>query len=94
MIILVLLALLSGGAHAQLKVDLGDGTFYYQLPVKQDVTLERGNENLDGLEHLITGLHKGYPLKRSLVQFEDVPSNIGCKVSMWSTPTPRPRVAL
>lgn len=94
MIILILLARLSGGAHAQRKVDLGDGTFYYQLPVQQDVTLERGSKNFDGLEHLLTGLHKGYPIKRSLVQFQDLPSNIGCEVSMRSTPTPRSMDAL
>ena len=59
------------------QTDLGPGIAVYNLKVVEDVTLERGTSNFNYLEFLIVGFHPGYPKKRSLLRFEDVPS--GCK---------------
>ena len=56
---------------------MGSEITVYQLKVVEDVTLERGTTNFNSLEYLITSFHPGYPKKRSLLRFEDVPS--GCK---------------
>lgn len=77
----VLSLLLGYGVFAQRGAYLGDDKFIYKLPVSQDVTLERGDRNYNYLQFLIIALHPGYPLKRSLVQFESPPSDCGCKVS-------------
>ena len=49
----------------------------YKLKVVEDVTLERGSKNFNYLEYLIVGLHPDYPKKRSLLKFENVPSECG-----------------
>jgi len=49
----------------------------YTLKVVEDVTLERGSRNFNYLEYLIVGLHPGYPKKRSLLKFENVPYECG-----------------
>jgi len=49
----------------------------YTLKVVEDVTLERSSVNLNYLPYLIVGLHPGYPLKRSLLKFEDLPRECG-----------------
>ena len=49
----------------------------YRLKVVEDVTLEGGTTNFNGLEYLIAGFHIDYLKKRSLLRFENVPS--GCK---------------
>ena len=49
----------------------------YKLKVVEDVTLERGTTNFNYLKYLIVGFHIDYPKKRSLLRFEDVPSE--CK---------------
>ncbi|CAH3169245.1 unnamed protein product, partial [Porites evermanni] len=54
--------------------DTGAGKVY-KLSVSQDVTLERGSENFNWLEYLIVSKHPEHPNKRSLVQFEDLPSS-------------------
>ena len=59
------------------QTDLGPKIAVYKLKVVEDVTLERGSTNFNYLEYLITSFHAGYPKKRSLLRFEDVPS--GCK---------------
>ena len=59
------------------QTDLGPGIDVYTLKVVEDVTLERESTNFNYLEYLITSYHAGYPKKRSLLRFEDVPS--GCK---------------
>ena len=59
------------------QTDLGPGIDVYKLKVVEDVTLERGTRNFNYLEFLIAGFHAGYPKKRSLLRFENVPS--GCK---------------
>ena len=46
-----------------------------KLSVTQDVTLERGSQNFNSLKYLIVSKHPGYPNKRSLVQFENLPSS-------------------
>ncbi|CAI8017849.1 hypothetical protein GBAR_LOCUS10769 [Geodia barretti] len=53
--------------------DTGAGNTY-KLQVTQDVCLERGSRNYNYLQYLIVGTHPYYPLKRSLLQFEDLPS--------------------
>ena len=52
-------------------------TTTFHLKVVEDVTLERGTTNYNYLPYLIVGLHPGYPKKRSLLKFEDVPG--GCR---------------
>ena len=60
--------------HDVKTYDTGAGKVY-KLSVSQDVTLERGSTNFNRLEYLIVSKHPGYPNKRSLVQFEDLPSS-------------------
>ena len=70
---IVIFALLSFGENfGQTK-----GSTTYKLRVVEDVTLERGSTNFNYLEYLITSFHPGFPKKRSLLRFENVPS--GCK---------------
>ena len=57
--------------------DLGPGITVYKLKVVEDVSLESQTTNYNYLQYLLTGFHPGYPKKRSLLRFEDVPS--GCK---------------
>lgn len=87
MIMLTILAplLLGSGVLAQRGIDLGDNRFIYKLQVSQDVTLESGSSNYNSLQYLIIALHPAYPLKRSLVQFESLPSDSGCEVSMHAS---------
>ena len=59
-------------ARGVMTFDTGAGK-EYKLRVTQDVTLERGSVNFNSLEYLIVSKHPGYPNKRSLVQFEDLP---------------------
>ena len=54
--------------------DTGDGKVH-KLSVTQDVTLERGWQNFNSLKYLIVSKHPAFPNKRSLVQFEDLPSS-------------------
>lgn len=46
----------------------------YTLKVTEDVTLERGSTNFNYLPYLIVGTHPGYPLKRSLMKFQNIPT--------------------
>ena len=50
------------------------GGIEYRLDVTQDVTLESASTNFNYLQYLIVSKHPDYPNKRSLVQFEDLPS--------------------
>ena len=73
---LALLILLSlGGTLGQ--TDLGPGIAIYKLKVVEDVTLESESTNYNYLQYLITSNHPGYPKKRSLLRFQNIPS--GCK---------------
>ena len=71
---LLALGLLAASAEGFTQTDTGAG-INYRLSITQDVTLERGSTNSNSLEYLIVGFHPGFPKKRSLVQFESLPSN-------------------
>ena len=58
--------------------DTGAGTVY-KLSVTQDVWLESGNRNYNNYEYLIVSKIPRYPNKRTLVQFEDLPSSCPSK---------------
>ena len=55
----------------------------YTLGVTNDVTLERGSQNFNYLSYLIVGTHPDYPLKRSLMKFQDIPSD--CSLPLQAT---------
>ena len=65
-------------AHDVKTYDTGAGKVY-KLNLTQDVTLERGSQNFNSLEYLIVSKIPMYPNKRSLVQFEDLPSSCPSK---------------
>ena len=58
--------------------DTGAGKVY-KLNLTQDVTLERGSQNFNYLDFLIVSKIPTFPNKRSLVQFEDLPSSCPSK---------------
>ena len=58
--------------------DTGAGTVY-KLSVTQDVWLESGNRNYNNYEYIIVSKIPEYPNKRSLVQFENLPSSCPSK---------------
>ena len=71
----LLVALLVPVTHAAVKAfDTGAGKVY-KLEVKQDVTIESPTVNHNALKWLVVGKHPGYPTKRSLLKFEDLPVN-------------------
>ena len=74
-VILVVCSLLSVGETFN-YTNLGPGIDVYTLEVVEDVMLEGETNQWNHLEYLVVGLHLGYPKKRSLLRFEDVPS--GC----------------
>ena len=68
-------ALLPPFEHGVTQYDTGAG-IVFKLEVVQDVTLERSTRNFNYLQYLIVSKHPSYPNKRSLVQFENLPSDI------------------
>ena len=52
--------------------DTGAGLLY-RLDVVKDVSLERSTTNFNYLQWLIVAKHHGFPNKRSLIQFENLP---------------------
>ena len=72
-VILFMVALLVPSTQSVIRHDTGKGILYV-LGVTQDVWLESGS-NYNSYEYLIVSKHPGYPNKRSLVQFDDLPSN-------------------
>ena len=60
------------------KYDTGKGILY-GLKVVKDVALERSNSNFNWLQYLMVSKHPQYNNKRSLVQFQSLPSS--CPVS-------------
>ena len=66
--------LIAFGISTCFAQNLGAGTLY-RLNVVEDVSLERSSRNYNYLRWLIVGNHVNYPKKRSLIRFEDVPSN-------------------
>ena len=55
----------------------------YTLQVTEDVTLESGLTNFNYLQYLIVGTHPGFPLKRSLMKFQNIPSE--CTLPLRAT---------
>lgn len=62
--------------------DQGGGITSCRLDVVQDVTMESGSTNYNYLDYLLVAEHPGFPLKRSLLQFEDFEENSDCNVRM------------
>ena len=56
------------------QVDVGAGILY-RLNVVEDVFMERPTRNYNSYQYLIVAKHVGYPKKRSLLRFEDIPSD-------------------
>ena len=75
---LLMVLLVTPPVRGVMTFDTGAGKVH-KLSVTQDVTLERGSQNFNSLEYLIVSKHPEYPNKRSLVQFEDLPSS--CQTS-------------
>ena len=71
---LLMVLLVTPPVRGVMTFDTGAGTVH-KLSLTQDVTLERGSQNVNRLEYLIVSKHPEYPNKRSLVQFEDLPSS-------------------
>ena len=71
---LLVIASLPPSAHGVTQYDTGAG-IVFKLGVVQDVTLERSSVNWNFLQYLIVSKHPRYPNKRSLVQFENLPSD-------------------
>lgn len=61
--------------------DQGEGFFTCRLDVVQDVLLESATTNYDYFDHLTIARHPSYPLKRSLLQFEDLEASSSCTVT-------------
>ena len=77
-IVLALAAVQCG--FALLTNDFGNGILY-RMNATDDVFIYDGS-NQDHFNFLIIGNHPGYPLKRTLVKFEDIPD--GCKSVKWA----------
>lgn len=69
------MTLLLSPVHGVATYNTGAGMIY-KLGVTQDVTLESASRNYNWLQYLLVSKHPQYPNKRSLVQFENLPS--GC----------------
>ena len=67
-----MVALLAHVTQGVTRYDTGKG-FVYKLSVVQDVTLESPYSNYNRLPFLLVSRHPGYPNKRSLVKFENLP---------------------
>ena len=63
--------------------DTGAGTVY-KLKVLQDVTLESQVRNFNYLEYLIVAKHPGFPNRRSLLQFENLPATCPLYSIKWA----------
>ena len=74
MVTMMLVALLVPAANGVETYDTGKGQVH-RLDVTQDVTLERGSTNFNYLKYLIVSKHPDFPNKRSLVQFENLPTS-------------------
>ncbi|XP_078371247.1 uncharacterized protein LOC144654884 [Oculina patagonica] len=69
----LLMALLAPVTQGVTTYDTGNGILY-TLSVERDVALESSTTNYNYLEFLLVSKHPQYPNKRSLVQFENLPS--------------------
>ena len=71
--VILVMALLAPITQGVTTYNTGKGILY-RLRVLQDVTLESSTRNFNSLPYLIASKHPGYPNKRSLVQFENLPT--------------------
>lgn len=87
------LALMAAMRDAVSCIDVGNDVIKCRLEVVQDVSLEVGSINYNYLEWLMLADLPDYPLKRSLLQFEDLPATDGCEVkhihAYWRDVLPR-----
>ena len=72
--IVSVVAIIAPTAYGVTKYNTGAADVF-KLGVVQDVTLERSSSNFNNLQYLIVSKHPDYPNKRSLVQFENLPSD-------------------
>lgn len=70
---ILLMALLAPVTHGVTTYNTGAGILY-TLKVVKDVSLERSTSNYNYLIYLLVSKHPDYPNKRSLVQFENLPT--------------------
>lgn len=70
---ILLMAVLAPVTHGVTVYNTGAGILY-TLKVVQDVSLERSTTNYNYLIYLLVSKHPDYPNKRSLVQFENLPT--------------------
>ena len=76
----VIMFLLSCSNVTNAQVDTGNG-YIYKLEATQDVFIE-DSSNYNFYDFLIVAKHPGYPKKRMLLQFQDLPST--CKQINWA----------
>lgn len=76
------LAFFAATGAAVICTYLGDDITKCRLEVVQDVSLESGSTNYNYLDYLMIAQHPDWPLKRSLIQFEDLSNTTsdGCEV--------------
>ena len=72
----IMLAIVAKETEAYRTYNTGRG-MVYRLGVTQDTTLEGSTQQLDYLQYLLVSKHPQFPNKRSLVQFENLPSACG-----------------
>ena len=70
-IITLLILIATEYSLALLKLDYGNGIFYRMSATDDVFVYNGGNQNFR--DFLIVGNHPDYPLKRTLVRFEDIP---------------------
>ena len=76
----VIMFLLSCSSVTNAQVDTGNG-YIYKLEATQDVYIH-DSSNYNFYDFLIVAKHPGYPKKRKLLQFQDLPST--CKQIKWA----------
>ena len=67
-------------SHGLLTRNFGNGILHLMNATADVIVYDGSNQN--NLNFLIVGNHPGYPLKRSLVKFEDIPSD--CTNIKWA----------
>ena len=74
--LLLLLVQLATVSYAYQQIDEGNG-YLYKLAAVKDTFVERSGQAFD--QHrdgqLLIGRHRGWPIKRTLIQFENLPLN-------------------
>ena len=76
----IVIFLLSCSSVTNAQVDTGNG-YLYKLEATQDVFIY-DSSNYNFYDFLIVAKHPGYPKKRMLLQFQDIPST--CKRIKWA----------